>query len=71
MKIYLENFLEFNYMHENKILFYFLKRKINLKVLGFFFRIFEILRNILKKTKYFNIIFISYSINRQSDIIQN
>jgi len=40
MKICLENFLEFNCMYENKILFYFLKRKINLKVLGFFLKKF-------------------------------
>ena len=43
MKICLENFLEFNCMYENKILlilFYFLKRKINLKVLGFFLKNF-------------------------------
>jgi hypothetical protein len=68
MKICLENFLEFNCMYENKILFYFLKIKINLKVLGF---LKKKIWNISKKTKYFNIRFIFYNINRQYDIIQN
>jgi len=36
MKIYLENFLGSDRMHENKIYFLFLKGKINLKVLRFF-----------------------------------
>jgi hypothetical protein len=57
----LESFLEFDRMHENKIFFSFcfLKREINLKVLRF---VFEYVREILEKIRYFNTGFISYNV---------
>jgi hypothetical protein len=56
-------------MHENKIFFFFLKGKINLKVFEFFF--FENVWNISEKTGYFNTKFLFYSVNIQPNIIQN
>jgi len=58
----LEKILEFGCKHEKKIFFIsfcFLKRKINLKVLIF---VFEFFREILEKTKYFNIGFVFYNV---------
>jgi hypothetical protein len=59
--------LEFGRMYENKTFFVFLKG--NFLDLFLNFQIF--LRNISEKIKYFNIGFVSYSVNIQPNIMQN
>jgi len=65
MKSTLGKILGFGPTHEIKYLFLLLKREIDLKVLDIFFK------NILKKTRYFNIGFVFYNVNIKPDIMQN
>jgi len=63
--------LGFGHTHENKIFFVFL-RKINLKVLRFFFWILNFFkRNVSEKIEHFNTESVSYSVKIQLNIIQN
>jgi hypothetical protein len=70
-KSILKNILRFDRMHKNKIFLIILKEKINLKILEIFFNLQIFLRSISKKTRFFNIESISYSVNIQPDILQN
>jgi len=56
-------------MHEKQMVFCFFKRKINLKVLNFFFLNF--FRKVSKKIRYFNTRFVSYDVSYKLDIMQN
>jgi hypothetical protein len=75
MKICLEKSLGFGSIYENKtfVLFLFLKREINLKVLRFLFILFNFFFEIFWRNWVFNIgyVSISYSVNIQLDIMQN
>jgi len=63
--------LGFGRTHENKIFFVF-SRKINLKVLRFFFWILNFFkRNVSEKIGHFNTESVSYSVKIQLNIIQN
>jgi len=59
-------------MHEKKYYFFiFLNREIDLKVFEIFLKMFWIFFNILEKTGYFNTRLVFYSVNIQSDIMQD
>jgi len=60
----LKNFLGFGCMHENN---FFKKVEIDLK--DFFWNFFNL--NFFLKTEYFNTGFVFYSVNIQTDIMQN
>jgi hypothetical protein len=60
-----ETFLGFGRMHENKIFFVFFLNLIFLKFLIFF------KKNILEKTEYIYIGFVSYGVSLQLNIMQN
>ena len=76
MKICFVKLLGFDRMHENKIFFLFLffcflKEETNFKFFEIFLNFFEKhFRNISEKTRYFHTEFVSYSVNKQLDIIQ-
>jgi hypothetical protein len=69
MKIFLEKFLGSDRIHENKTFFW--KEKLISKFWDFVWIFLKKIKNILKKTEYFNTRYVSYSVKIQHNLKQN
>jgi len=69
MKIFLEKFLGSDYIHENKTFFW--KEKLISKFWDFVWIFFKKIKNILKKTEYFNTRYVFYNVKIQHNLKQN